>query len=56
MKRLSPNKYVTILKERFFNGIGFPFKDLLSETMIQQALQEQGISYRNRLYTPIITL
>lgn len=56
MKHLSPNKYVTILKERFFNGIGFPFKDLLSETMIQQALQEQGISYRNRLYTPIITL
>ena len=56
MKRLSPNNYVTILKERFFNGIGFPFKDLLSETMIQQALQEQGISYRNRLYTPIITL
>lgn len=56
MKHFSPGKYVTILKERFFNGIGFPFKDLLSETMIQRALQKEGISYRKRLYTPTITL
>jgi len=29
---------------------------MLSESMIQQILTEEGISYRNRLYTPIITL
>ena len=56
MKHFTPSKYVTILKEKFFNGIGFPFKDLLPETMIQPALQEEGIIYRKRLYTPIITL
>ncbi len=56
MKHFFPDKYVTILKEKFFNGIGFPFKDLLSEAMIQQALQEEGISYRKRLYTPTISL
>ena len=50
------NKYVTILKEKLSNGIGFPFSDILTETIIQQALKDEQMKYRERLYTPMITL
>ena len=48
--------YVELLSNRINSGIGSIFDDMLPETMIQQILTEEGISYRNRLYTPIITL
>ncbi|MFQ5759022.1 MAG: IS4 family transposase [Candidatus Bathyarchaeia archaeon] len=47
---------VAVLREKLSNSIGFPFREILTETMIQRALQEEGISYRKRLYTPMITL
>ena len=50
------NKYVTILKEKLSNGIGFPLSDILTETIIQQALKDEQMKYRERLYTPMITL
>jgi hypothetical protein len=50
------NEYVTILRNKFNNGIFFPFQEILNETMIQQILQEENIKYRQRLYTPLITL
>lgn len=50
------NKYVTTLRSKFSNGIFMPFHQVLNETMIQQALQEENIEYRQRLYTPFITL
>lgn len=54
MKQLS--NYVELLSQKINNGIGSLFEDMLPESMIQQILTEEGISYRNRLYTPIITL
>jgi hypothetical protein len=54
MKQLS--NYVELLSQRNNNGIGSLFEDMLPKSMIQQILTEEGISYRNRLYTPIITL
>ncbi len=54
MKQLS--NYVELLNQRINNGIGSLFEDMLPGSMIQQILAEEGISYRNRLYTPIITL
>jgi hypothetical protein len=54
MKQLSD--YVGLLRKRINNGIGSLFQDMLPESTIQQILAEEGISYRNRLYTPIITL
>ena len=50
------NKYVITLRNKFNDGIFFPFHEMLNETMVQQALQEEGITYRQRLYTPLITL
>ena len=47
---------VSFLKKKLSNSIGFPFRHILTETMIQQELEAEGVSYRKRLYTPIITL
>lgn len=47
---------VSILKEKLSNSIGFLFRHILTETMIQQELEAEGVSYRKRLYTPMITL
>ena len=54
MKQLS--NYVELLSEKNNNGIASLFKEMLPESMIQQILIEEGISYRKRLYPPIITL
>ena len=48
--------HVELLSEKNNNGIGSLFEDMLPESMIQQILAQEGISYRKRLYTPIITL
>ena len=54
MKRLS--NYVELLRKRINKGIGSLFEDMLPESMIQQILAEEGIRYRNRLYTPFVIL
>jgi len=46
------NKYVTVLKEKLYNSIGFPFSDVINDDIMQQALNDEKIKYRNRLYTP----
>ena len=50
-----PNR-VQILKEKFTNSIGLPFRDLLPEATIQEALNILEIKYRRRLFDPFVTL
>lgn len=50
------NKYVAILEEKLYNSIGFPFSDVINEDTIQQALNDEKVKYRQRLYTPIIII
>ncbi len=45
-----------ILKQKFQNSIGLPFEQVLPEALLQQVLQEQGVQYRQVLYTPIVVL
>ena len=45
-----------ILKQRLFDSVARPWQDLLPETKIEALLSEEGIRYRNRLYTPIVTI
>lgn len=45
-----------ILKQKFQNSLALPFAHVLPETVIQQVFQEQGIEYRQMLYTPIVVL
>ena len=47
---------VAILREKFTQSIGLPFADILPESQIKGALKEEGVSYRKRLFCPIVTL
>ncbi|MFN6496324.1 MAG: IS4 family transposase [Nostoc sp. DedQUE01] len=47
---------VQILKDKFSQSLGLPFKELLPESLIKQAMSELKIKYRKRLFDPIITL
>ena len=47
---------VAILREKFAQSIGLPFAEILPESEIEQALQDEGITYRKRLFCPIVTL
>lgn len=45
-----------ILKQKYQNSVALPFEQVLAEATIQKVLQEQGVEYRQTLYTPIVVL
>jgi hypothetical protein len=45
-----------ILKQKFQNSVALPFEQVLPEALTQKVLQEQGVHYRQTLYTPIVVL
>ena len=47
---------VKILKQKFSQSLGLPFRELLPESVIEQAIDELKIKYRHRLFDPIVTL
>ena len=47
---------VAILRQKFQQSIGLPFAEILPESLIEDALKEEGTSYRKRLFCPIVTL
>ncbi len=47
---------VQILKDKFNQSLGLPFKELLPESVIEQALSKLKIKYKKRLFEPVITL
>ena len=47
---------VQILKQKFANSLGLPFRDLLPESTIIEALAAENITYRIRLFDPFVTL
>ena len=47
---------VQILKDKFNQSLGLPFKELLPESVIVQVLWELKIKYKRRLFDPVVTL
>jgi hypothetical protein len=47
---------VQILKDKFSQSLGLPFKELLPESVIRQVISELKIKYKKRLFDPFITL
>ncbi len=45
-----------ILKQKFHNSVALPFEQVLPEGIIQKLLDEQGVKYRQTLYTPIVVI
>lgn len=50
-----PNR-AYILKHKLQNCAALPFEQVLNEAMSEQVLQQQQVSYRQTLYTPVVTL
>ena len=50
-----PNR-AEILKQKFQNSLTLPFEQMLTEAMLQQVLEQEQISYRQTIYTPVVTL
>jgi len=50
-----PNQ-AEILKQQFTQSLGLAWQALLPESRLEEILREESISYRNRVYTPIVTL
>ena len=49
-------KRVQILRQKFNNSLGLPFQELLPESIIQEALKAEKITYRKRLFDPFVTI
>ncbi len=47
---------VEILKQKFITSVGLPFRELLPESTIMEALAAEKMKYRNRLFNPVVTL
>ncbi len=45
-----------ILKQQFRQSLGLPWQNILPESRLEEILIEENISYRNCVYTPVITL
>ncbi|NJL55106.1 IS4 family transposase [bacterium] len=45
-----------ILKQHLFSSLGLPWRDALPESRMESILEAEGIRYRHRLYTPIVTV
>ena len=50
-----PNR-AEILKQQFMQSLGLPWQELLPESRLDEILQEENVSYRNSVYTPMVTL
>ncbi|MDZ7950691.1 IS4 family transposase [Nostoc sp. DedQUE09] len=47
---------VQILKDKFSQSLGLPFKELLPESVIKLTISELKIKYKKRLFDPFVTL
>ena len=47
---------VEILKRKLSERAGTPFSDILNDAVIEDALKAANVTYRKRLFTPIVTL
>lgn len=45
-----------ILQQKFTQSIGLPFQEILPASQIEKAIKELSIKYKNRLFSPIVTI
>jgi hypothetical protein len=45
-----------ILKQQFSQSLGLPWQEILPASRFDEILEEEGIHYRSRVYTPMVTL
>jgi hypothetical protein len=48
--------HVQILKQKFHHSLGLPFRKVLPERLFEEALEAEAIRYRDRLFSPMVTV
>ncbi|MDJ0690022.1 MAG: hypothetical protein QNJ41_16100 [Xenococcaceae cyanobacterium MO_188.B32] len=51
-----PRSQVQILVQQFSSSFGLPFAQILPVAMLEETLKEEKLKYRERLFSPIVTL
>ena len=51
-----PSRQARRLRDDLAAAPGLPFADLLPQAQVQQALDQEGVCFRERLFTPLVTL
>ena len=51
-----PRTCLDRLRARFLRNEGLPFADVLTEARMHDALDEHGVRYRDRLFSPVTTI
>ena len=49
-------KCAEILRRQLSQRVGQPFANILNEKVIEAAIESAQLKYRNRLFTPIVTI
>lgn len=49
-------KRVKILQQKFAKGLGLPFSEVLPAQQIHQAIIAEGITWRDRIFSPMVTI
>ena len=44
------------VRDRFARNEGLPFADILTEASIRDVLNEHGVQYRDRVFSPVTTI
>ncbi len=52
----TPKSRVQVLVDKYSSSMGLPFQKLLPESFIADAVEEEKIKYRHRIFSPIVTI
>lgn len=52
----TPKSRVQVLVDKYSSSLGLPFQKLLPESFIAEAIDEEKIKYRQRIFSPIVTI
>jgi hypothetical protein len=51
-----PARQVAPLRRKIANAPALPFSELLPGQLAEQVIRDQGVSFRDRLFSPLVTL
>ena len=52
----TPKSRVQVLVDKYSSSLGLPFQKRLPESIIADAVDEEKIKYRQRIFSPIVTI
>jgi hypothetical protein len=56
MRISSIGRSIAVIKQKFSQSLGLPFQEVLPESLVDEALEAEGICYRERMFSPKVTV